>query len=131
MNDIQKIIQTLKDSNILLKEVNKTIINKTKEQKGGFLSMSLGTLGATLLGNLLTGKGIVRAGSDGNKNTIDTLISQPLIDMDISHEKFVTILNEKDKYERMKDNLLSENEQYMSNDISWKQCIKLWDWKRH
>ena len=125
MNDIQKIIQTLKDSNILLKEVNKTIINKTKEQKGGFLSMSLGTLGATLLGNLLTGKGIVRAGSDGNKNTIDTLISQPLIDMDISHEKFVTILNEKDKYERMKDNLLSENEQYMSNDISWKQCIKL------
>ena len=131
MNDIQKIIQTLKDSNILLKEVNKTIINKTKEQKGGFLSMSLGTLGATLLGNLLTGKGIVRAGSDGNKNTIDTLISQPLIDMDISHEKFVTILNEKDKYERMKQNLSSENEQYMSNDISWKQCIKLWDWKRH
>ena len=125
MNDIQKIIQTLKDSNILLKEVNKTIINKTKEQKGGFLSMSLGTLGATLLGNLLTGKGIVRAGSDGNKNTIDTLISQPLIDMDISHEKFVTILNEKDKYERMKQNLSSENEQYMSNDISWKQCIKL------
>ena len=45
--------------------------------------------------------------------------------MDISHEKFVTILNEKDKYERMKDNLRSENEKYMSNDISWKQCIKL------
>ena len=61
-------------------------------------------------------------------NTIETLISQALIDMDISHEKFVTILNEKDKYERMKDNLRSENEKYMSNDISWKQCIKLWDW---
>ena len=64
-------------------------------------------------------------------STIETLISQALIDMDIRHEKFVTILNEKDKYERMKDNLLSENEQYMSNDISWKQCIKLWDWQRH
>ena len=48
------------------KEVNKTIKNKTKEQKGGFLSMLLGTLGAKLLGNLLAGKGIVRAGS-GNK----------------------------------------------------------------
>ena len=43
-------------------------------------------------------------------NTIETLISQALIDMDISHEKFVTILNEKDKYERTKDNLRSENE---------------------
>ena len=56
----------LEDSNILSKEVNKTIKNKTNEQKGGFLSMLLGTLGAKLLGNLLAGKGIVRAGS-GNK----------------------------------------------------------------
>ena len=63
MNDIIKIIQELEDSNILLKEVTKTIKNKTKEQKRGFLSMLLGTLGASLLGNLLTGKGIVRAGS--------------------------------------------------------------------
>ena len=67
MNDIIKIIQELEDSNILLKEVTKTIKNKTKEQKGGFLSMLLGTLGASLLGNLLTGKGIVRAGSGNNK----------------------------------------------------------------
>ena len=44
--------------------------------------------------------------------------------MDISHEELVTILNEKDKYERMKDNLRRENEKYMSNDISWKQYIK-------
>ena len=66
MNDILKIIETLENSNILLKGVNKTIKNETKEQKGGFLSMLLGTLGASLLGNLLTGKGIVRAGS-GNK----------------------------------------------------------------
>ena len=45
--------------------------------------------------------------------------------MDISHEKIVAIFNKKDKYESMKDNLRSENEKYMSNDISWKQCIKL------
>ena len=44
-------------------------------------------------------------------NSIETLISQALIDMDISHEEFVTILNEKDKYEKMKDNLRSENEE--------------------
>ena len=66
MNDIMKIVLTLEDSNILLKGVTKTIKNETKEQKGGFLSMLLGTLGASLLGNLLSGKGIVRAGS-GNK----------------------------------------------------------------
>ena len=63
INDIMKIVQALEDSNILLKRVTKTIKNETKEQKGGFLSMSLGTLGASLLGNLLTGKGIVRAGT--------------------------------------------------------------------
>ena len=45
-------------------------------------------------------------------NNIDTLISQALIDMDISHEEFITILNEKDKYEKMKDNLRSENGEY-------------------
>ena len=67
MNDIIKIVQTLEDSNILLKGVTETVKNQTKEQKGGFLSMLLGTLGASLLGNLLTGKGFVRAGY-GNKN---------------------------------------------------------------
>ena len=66
MNDIMKIVQALEDSNILLKGVTKTIKNETKEQKGGFLSILLGTLGASLLENLLAGKGIVRAGS-GNK----------------------------------------------------------------
>ena len=50
----------------MLKGVTKTVKNETKEQKGGFLSMLLGTLGASLLGNILAGKGIVRAGS-GNK----------------------------------------------------------------
>ena len=63
MNDIMKIIKALENSGILLKGVSKTIKNETKEQRGGFLSMLLGTLGASLLGNLLTGgKGIVRAG---------------------------------------------------------------------
>ena len=62
MNDILKIVQALEDSNILLKGVAKTIKNDAKEQKGGFLSMPLGTLGASLLGNLLIGKGTVRAG---------------------------------------------------------------------
>ena len=66
MNDIMKIVQALEDSNILLKGVTKRIKNEAKEQKEGFLSMLLGTLGASLLGNILAGKGIVRAGS-GNK----------------------------------------------------------------
>ena len=62
INDIMKIVQALEDSDILLKGVTKTIKNETKYQKGGFLSMLLSTLGASLLGNLLTGKGTVRAG---------------------------------------------------------------------
>ena len=57
MNDIMKIVQALEDSNILLKGVTKTVRDET-EQKGGFLSMPLGTLGASLSGNLLAGKGI-------------------------------------------------------------------------
>ena len=60
-----KIVQALEDSNNLLEEVTKTIKNET-EQKGGFLGMLLGTLGASLLGNMLAEKGIVRVGS-GNE----------------------------------------------------------------
>ena len=62
MNDIIKIIEALENSGILLKGVSKTIENETKEQRGGFLSVLLGTLGASLLGNLLSGKGMMRAG---------------------------------------------------------------------
>ena len=63
MKDIMKIIKALENSGILLKGVNKAIKNETKEQRGGFLSMLLGTLGTSLLGNLLTGgKGIMRPG---------------------------------------------------------------------
>ena len=54
MNDIMKTVEALKDSGILLNGVTKTIKNETKEQKGGFLSMLIGTLGASLLGDLLT-----------------------------------------------------------------------------
>ena len=56
MNDVIKIVQALEDSNVLLKGVTETVKNETKEQKGGFLSMLLGTLSAILLGNLSTRK---------------------------------------------------------------------------
>ena len=63
MKYIIKIIKAVENSGILLKGVSKTIKNETKEQKDGFLSMLPGTLGASLLGNLLSGgKGIMRAG---------------------------------------------------------------------
>ena len=62
MNDIIKIVKSLEDSGLLLKGVTETVQNEVKEQKGGFLSMLLGTLGASLLGNLLTGRGVNRAG---------------------------------------------------------------------
>ena len=62
MNDIMKIAQALEDSTILLKGVTKTIKNETKEQKRGFLGTLADTLGSLLLGNFLSGKGIVRAG---------------------------------------------------------------------
>ena len=67
-------MKIVKDSCLLLKRVSETIQNEAKKQKGGFLSMLLGTFGASLLGNLLTGKGINRAGEGivragyGNKN---------------------------------------------------------------
>ena len=77
MNDIIKIVQALEGSNILIKGVTKTIKNETKEQKEGFLSMFLGTLGASLLGNLLTGKGILRAGF-GRRSLNSSTLYRPL-----------------------------------------------------
>ena len=57
-------------------------------------------------------------------NSIETLISQALIDMEISHEEFITILNEKDKYEKIKNNLISKNEKlYKIMRLSGLQCI--------
>ena len=99
MNDIIKFIEVLESSGILLKGVTKTIENETKEQRGGFLSMLLGTLGVNLLGNLLTGgkgmmragEGIVRAGDgmiragEGSKKTLNLLLPfHPLINIEIS-----------------------------------------------
>ena len=62
MEDILKIVKSLEDSGILLEGVSETIKNEAKEQKGGFLSMLLGTLGASLLGNMLVGKRLIGAG---------------------------------------------------------------------
>ena len=62
MKDIIETVKSLEDSILLLKGVSKTIQNEAKEQKEGFLSMLLGTLDASLLGNILAGKGIKRAG---------------------------------------------------------------------
>ena len=67
MEDIIKKVKSLEVSGLLLKRVTETVQNEVKEQKGGFLSMLLGTLGASLLGNLLTGKGIYRAGKGKGK----------------------------------------------------------------
>ena len=60
MEDIIKIVKSLEDSGLLLKGVTETVQNEVKEQKGGFVSMLLGTLGASFLRNCLTGKGIYR-----------------------------------------------------------------------
>ena len=65
-NNIMKIVQSLEDSGLLIKGLSQTIKNKAKQQKGGFLSILLGTLGASLLGTLLTYKRAI-ATSQGSK----------------------------------------------------------------
>ena len=67
MNDIMKIVQALEDSNTLLNRITKTIKNETKEQKGRFLGMLLGTLGGSSSRNMLTGNGMLRAGYGSKK----------------------------------------------------------------
>ena len=91
MQDIIKIIKELENSDILLKGVSKTVENEIKKQRGGFLSMLLGTLGVSLLGNLLTGKGIIRAGDgivragEGSKKKLNSLLPfHPLTNIEIS-----------------------------------------------
>ena len=69
MENIRKVVKPREDSGLLIKGVSETIQNEAKEQKGGFVSMLLGTLGASLLGNMLACKGILRAGY-GNKRRI-------------------------------------------------------------
>ena len=66
MGDILKIVKSLEDSGVLLKGVSETIQHEAKKQRGGFLSMLLSTLGASLLGDVLSkglsGEGVIRAG---------------------------------------------------------------------
>ena len=64
MEDIIKTIKYLEDCGLLLKRVTETVHNEIKEQKVGFLSMLLGTLGASLLRNILAGKGINKKGRE-------------------------------------------------------------------
>ena len=93
MDDIMKIIEALGNAGILLKGITKTIENETKEQRGGFLSMLLGTLGASLLGNLLSEKGMMRAGEgivrsgqeNGSKENLNSLLPfHPLTNIEIN-----------------------------------------------
>ena len=66
MDDILKIVKSLENSGLLLKGVSETIQHEAKEQRGGFPSMLLGTLGASLFGDVLSkglsGKGVIRSG---------------------------------------------------------------------
>ena len=68
IDDILKIIKSLEDSGVLLKGISETIQHEAKEQRGGFLSMLLGTLGASLLGDVLSkslpGRGVISAGEE-------------------------------------------------------------------
>ena len=93
MNDIMKIIDALEKSGILLKEVTKTIENETEEQRGGFLSMLLGTLGASLLRNLLSGgKGIMHAGDGIVRAGEGNVVSRPKGDGSGSKKKLNSLL---------------------------------------
>ena len=62
MQDLLKIVKSLEDNGLLLDGITETVKNEVKEQKGGFRSMLLDTLGAILLGNMLAGRGLIRAG---------------------------------------------------------------------
>ena len=99
MNDIMKIIEALENSGILLKGVSKTIGNETKEQRGGFLSILSGTLGASLLGNLLTGgKGIMRAGDGIVRAGSGTVASRAKGDGSKKKTKFTVTFSSFNKY---------------------------------
>ena len=99
MKDIMKIIKTLEKSGISLKGVSKTIKNETKEQKGRFLSMLLGTLGASLLGNLLSGgKGITRAGEGIVRAGEGNVVSRAKGDGSKKKTKFTVTFSSFNKY---------------------------------
>ena len=64
MNDVMKTVKSLEETGLLIKDASETIKNKVKEQMGVFLGILLGTLGASLAGNLLTDKGTIRTGKE-------------------------------------------------------------------
>ena len=68
INDVMKIVKSFEESGLLIKD-SETIGNETKEQKGGFLSVLLGTLGPSLLQNLLIDKGTIKTGGGRIKNS--------------------------------------------------------------
>ena len=96
MEDILKIVKSLEDVRVLLKGVSDRIQNEAKEQRGGFLSMLLGNLGASLLGDLLTknlsgkgtiraGEGTIRAGNGSKKSSLKIFLipAHPLINSEV------------------------------------------------
>ena len=95
MQDVLKIVKSLVDSSLLLDGITETVKNEVKEQKGGFLSMLLGSLGASLLGDLLTknlsGRGVIRAGEGTVRAGYESknfLTPHPLTNFDIeAYEK--------------------------------------------
>ena len=122
MDGILEILKSLKDSRVLLKGVSETVQNEAKEQRGRFLSMLLGTLGASLLGDLLTkklcskgviraGEGIIRAGYGSKLNSIEGKVSEALINNEISHEDFMVIINEEKNYRELKESIRMMNSQ--------------------
>ena len=92
MKDLIEIVKSLQDSSLLLNGASETIQNEAKEQKGGFLSMLLGTLGASLLGNILAGKGMNRA----KKGTIAKRQGRGIVRAGHGNKKF-RITTTKDK----------------------------------
>ena len=101
MEDIIKIVKSLGDSGLLLKGVTETVQKEVKEQKGGFLSMLLGTLGTSLLGNILAswgikkkGQGINRAG-EGATNSVTQ--GRGIVRADYGHRSLNSFKNKKDQ----------------------------------
>ena len=103
LKDIIRTVKYLEDSSLLFKEVSETIQNEAKEQRGGFLSMLLGTLGASLLGDILTGTGTNRA-EKGVMEIKDKIIKTKCI---FNAE----IINEEKKYRRLNKSIRMMNSQ--------------------
>ena len=89
MNDIMKIVESVEESGFFIKGITETFKNEAKEQKEGFLSMLLGTLGASLLGNLLAGKGTIKADDEEHLELMKALLDQVRIfNVALSFNKF-------------------------------------------